>query len=290
MSTIAPQAALPDTLTLGPVRLTVSDLDRAVEFYRDALGLRVLRYEHPQASLGTAEEDVLVLVEQPGAHAAGRHAGLYHVALLYPSRRQFAHAAQRLLVRRTPIQGASDHRTHEALYLADPDGNGLELAADRPRDMWPAPDGPGGYGGGRPLPLDITSVLALTADEPPPQYVGEGLRVGHVHLHVGDIERATGFYCDVLGFELQANLGSAAFVSAGGYHHHLAFNTWQGPGVGPPPPGTVGLVDWTVQLQGAEDLESVRKRLEHAGIPWLQTDRGMLVRDPWDIAVRIERA
>jgi catechol 2,3-dioxygenase len=130
---------LPPTLRLGDVHLTVTDLDRLVAFYEDAIGLRVHRRDDWVAALGAGGEDLLVLYEEPGARRADRRAGLYHYALLFPSREELAHAALRLAARRTPIQGASDHGTHEAIYLADPDGNGIELAADRPRERWPVP-------------------------------------------------------------------------------------------------------------------------------------------------------
>jgi catechol 2,3-dioxygenase len=290
MTTTTDTATLPANVTLGTVELAVSELDRAVDFYRDSLGLRVLRHDPSEAILGSDGAGVLALVEQPGALPAGRHAGLYHVALLYPSRLELARVAQRLLIRRTPIQGASDHQTHEAIYLADPDGNGLELAADRPRELWPAPDGPGGVIGGRPLPLDMESLLALVGDDPVPAFVEPGLRVGHVHLHVGEIERAIEFYCDVVGFELQANLGSAAFVSAGGYHHHLGFNVWRGADVGPAPAPTVGLRHWTVQLADDAQLQEVRARLDRAGVDVQAVRSGFLVRDPWENALLFELA
>src|SRR5829696_1991759 len=132
-------AALPATLRLGAVHLTVAELDRSVGFYEDSLGLRVHSRDDAIAALGTGEDDLVVLHELPGARRAGRHAGLYHYALLYPSREQLARAALRLAATRTPVQGASDHGTHEAIYLPDPDNNGIELAADRPRERWPRP-------------------------------------------------------------------------------------------------------------------------------------------------------
>ena len=183
----------------------------------------------------------VVLREDPQAQPAGRHAGLYHYALLYPSREELARAAVRLAATSTPIQGASDHRTHEAIYLPDADGNGIELAADRPREAWPQDLG---YAGG-PAPLDVEDLLGTIEGEAPVPQVGEGLRMGHLHLHVGDIDEGLRFYRDVLGFEVQANLGSAAFVSAGGYHHHLGFNIWNGHGAGPPPraPGRAAPLD-----------------------------------------------
>jgi catechol 2,3-dioxygenase len=280
------QATLPETLALGPVYLRVSDLDRAVTFYQDRLGLTVLRHDDAQVSLGAGEQTALVLVAVPNAQPAGRHAGLYHVALLYPSRLELARAAQRLLLSRTPIQGTADHRSHEAIYIADPDGNGLELTADWPRELWPDPNGPGGYSGGPPQALDTEGLLALAADEPVPARAAPGLRVGHVHLHVGDVEQGIAFYCGLLGFELQANLGTAAFVSAAGYHHHLAFNVWRGPGVGPAPPDAVGLDHWTVLLDQAGQVAEVRARLDAAGVPVDEEPSGFLVRDPWGNAVR----
>ena len=267
---------LPSTLTLGAVQLTVADLDRSVAWYQRSLGLRVHASVVGTAALGDGTTTVIELVEDPLARpAAGRHAGLYHYALLYPSREELARAAIRLSVTATEIDGASDHRTHEAIYLSDPDGNGIELAADRAREQWPADLG---YAGG-PAPLDFAALLATVAGEQPATHVGEGLRMGHLHLHVGDIDEGLAFYRDVLGFELRANLGSAAFVSAGGYHHHLGFNVWRGHGVGPAPEHTAGLRHWTVVLP---DVSEVRARVEEAE----DVDGGFLVRDPWGTAVR----
>ncbi len=279
---IAP-AKLPTDLRLGTVQLTVSELDRAVAWYERALGLVVHERGSAHAELGDGSVTTVVLHEDREARPAGRHAGLYHYALLYPSRRELALAALRLIDTRTPIQGASDHGTHEAIYLPDADGNGIELAADRPRAQWPADLG---YGGG-PAPLDFRSLLATVEGEPPPARVGDGLRMGHVHLHVGDVERGLAFYRDVLGFEERANMGSAAFVSVNGYHHHLGFNIWQGQGVGPAPPHTVGLRNWTIELPSTDDVDAVRERVGAAGFAAEEIDGGILVRDPWEIAVAI---
>jgi catechol 2,3-dioxygenase len=276
---------LPATLRLGAVHLTVADVDRAVAWYQRSLGLRVHRHEAAEAELGDGTETVVVLHEDPQARPAGRHAGLYHYALLYPSREELAHAARRLAVTRTPIQGASDHRTHEAIYLPDADGNGIELAADRPRAEWPAGLG---YDGG-PAPLDFDALMPTIAGDETPAQVGQGLRMGHLHLHVGDIDQGLGFYRDVVGFELQANLGTAAFVSAGGYHHHLGFNVWRGRGVGPAPAHTVGLRHWTVQLPTDEDIAALRDRARAVGVEAEPFDGGVLFRDPWRTAVAFVR-
>ena len=276
---------LPATLRLGAVHLTVSNLDSSVAFYRDAIGLRLHRREKAVAAMGvTGGEDLVVLYEEPGVRRAGGHAGLYHYALLYPSRVELARAALRLAAARAPIQGASDHGTHEAIYLPDPDGNGIELAADRPREAWPDLANPGWDGG--PNPLDLDGLLALVAGEEPRREAGTGLVVGHVHLHVGDIERGLSFYRGVLGFERMFSMPTAAFVAAGGYHHHLGFNVWRGEGVGPAPAGRVGLRHWTIVLDDPADLDAVRRRVLAAGIEVEEHGGGgFVVRDPWEIAV-----
>jgi catechol 2,3-dioxygenase len=276
-------AVLPASLRLGAVHLTVADLDRAVAWYERSLGLHLHERGADRAELGDRHETVIVLHEDRAAHLPTGSAGLYHYALLYPSREELARAVLRLAATRTPIQGASDHRTHEAVYLADADGNGIELAADRPREQWPTGLG---YDGG-PAPLDFDSLLATVAGEQPAEGTGAGLRVGHLHLHVGDIDAGLAFYRDLLGFELQANLGSAAFVSAGGYHHHVGFNVWNGIGAGAPPDHSIGLRRWTVQLPVA-DTAAVRARLEEAGHDIGARDDGFVVRDPWQTVVAFE--
>ena len=155
-----------------------------------------------------------------------------------------------------------------------------EQDADRARTAWPADLG---YAGG-PAALDFNALLATVAGEDSSPQVRPGLRMGHLHLHVGDIEEALRFYRDVLGFELQAHLGSAAFVSAGGYHHHLGINIWNGQGAGPAPEHRVGLRHWTVQLPAA-DLADVRARVDAAGLEVEPFDGGFLIRDPWRTAI-----
>ncbi len=277
-STPAPSATLPGATRMGAVELTVRDLARSLAFYERSLGLRVHRRELASAALGAGGEDLLVLAELPAARPAGRHAGLYHVALLHPSRAELSRAAVRLAATRTPIQGASDHGTHEAIYLPDPDGNGLELAADRPREQWPDL-GRYLYAGG-PQPLDLDALLALTAHEAAPPHAAPGLGVGHMHLHVGDLPTALAFYRDVVGFQVMSLLPSAGFVSAGGYHHHVAVNTWRGEGVGPAPSDAVGLRHFTVLVPSAGDLEALRARLAASGVRYDDRADGLLARDP----------
>jgi catechol 2,3-dioxygenase len=277
---------LPAALRLGAVHLTVSDLERSVAWYEAALGLRVHRREGSVAQLGDGTETSVVLREDVRARPAGRHAGLYHYALLYPSREALARAAVRLAVTRTPIQGASDHGTHEAIYLPDPDGNGIELAADRPREQWPTPEEE--FSGAGPRALDFDGLFVMAPDHDPGPAVAEGLRVGHVHLHVGDIARGLGFYRDVIGLEEWFVMPTAAFVAAGGYHHHLGFNTWRGEGVGPAPEHVAGLRHWTIELPSAGDVAEVHARVEAAGLKTDPTGRGFAVRDPWGIELFVE--
>ena len=276
--------ALPATLRVGPVELTVTDLDRSVSFYADAIGLRLHRREDGRAAMGAGGEDLLLLVEEPGASRAGRHSGLYHFALLHPSRHELARAAHRLAATRTAISGASDHGISEAIYLPDPDGNGIELAADRGREHWGDLRDPTTLGG--PEPLDIPDLMSLVDGEDAEPHVSPDTVVGHVHLHVGDIERGLAFYRDVIGFEVMTLIDSAAFVAAGGYHHHLGFNIWRGRGAPPVPAGVVGLRHWTIVLPAA-DAAALRERVVASGAPYEDTPEGLLVRDPWGIALLV---
>jgi catechol 2,3-dioxygenase len=282
-------AALADATRLGTVHLTVTDLDRSVAYYEAAIGLQVHRREGTVAALGAGAEDLVVLHEDRAARPAGRHAGLYHVALLYPSREELARVTMRLAVTRVPIQGASNHGTHEAIYLPDPDGNGLELAADFPREQWPDISSPEGYGGG-PAPLDLDGLLATVAGEDPVAQAAPGLTVGHVHLHVADLEAATRFYRDGLGFAVMTDLGTAVFVSAGGYHHHVGVNVWRGRGVPPAPADAIGLRHWTLVVANADEMAAARARLQAIGAPVEERDGGVLARDPSGTAVLVVAA
>jgi catechol 2,3-dioxygenase len=279
-------SALSPATRLGPVHLAVTDLNRSIGFYDEAIGLGVQRRENGVAALGAGGEDLLVLHEEPAAsRAAGGRAGLYHFALLHPSRPELARAARRLAGTRTPIQGASDHEFSEAIYLPDPDGNGIELYADRPREQWPDPLEalpPGG-----PKPLDMQGLLELARDDEPAGPADPDLVVGHLHLHVGGLREAVGFYRDVIGFEPMILMPSAAFVSAGGYHHHLGLNTWRGEGVAPAPPDAVGLRRWTIVLPDDGEVARVRGRVEDAGLPYEDRDGGFVVRDPWGIPLLV---
>ena len=271
--------ALPGSLRPGAVTLTVADLDRSVGFYQDALGLRQHRREDGVAALGAGGADLLVLHEEPGARPAGRFAGLFHFALLFDTREELARAVQRLVVTRTPVDGASDHGVSEAIYLRDPDGHGIELYADRPRAVWPPPSRPEERVGMFTRALDVDDLMATIGDAAPVTHAGPGLRMGHLHLHVGDLAAARAFYADRLGLELMATYPGAIFLAAGGYHHHLGANTWAGEGVGPAPDGTARLLEWTLELDDPAALAAVQERMG-----------GEVAMDPWGIRLRFAAA
>jgi catechol 2,3-dioxygenase len=280
---------LPATLRLGAFHLTVTDLDRSVAWYQRALGMRVHRHDVDEAALGAGADDVLVLHQEPGARQPGRTSGLYHYAMLFGDREELARAALRLAATRTPIQGASDHGTHEAIYLPDPDGNGIELAADRARELWPTPEEE--FSGGGPRPLDFDDLLASVGGEAgATEQVAPGLHMGHVHLHVGDVDQGLAFYRDIIGFEVWAVIPSAAFVAAGGYHHHLGFNTWRGEGAGPVPDGVVGMHHWTIVLDTPGQVAEVRARVRAAGRPESDVPGGFAATDPWGMVVHVVAA
>ncbi|HSL82487.1 MAG TPA: VOC family protein [Thermoanaerobaculia bacterium] len=269
------------------MHLTVSDLDRSVAFYEERLGLGVHRSEGRRAALGAGEEGLLVLVEEPGARPAIGATGLYHFALLVPSRAALARALARLEETGTPLSGAADHGVSEALYLSDPDRNGIEIYRDRPREAWPFEDGELAM---TTDPLDLDDLRAALDDEDGAgdgrAGVDPGSVIGHVHLHVSRLDPARHFYVDILGFEVTQRYGPAAlFVSAGGYHHHVGLNTWKGVGAPPPPPGSTGLRHFELRLHDAAELGRVRGRLAEAAAAIEERPDGLLVRDPSDNAL-----
>jgi len=272
--------------TLGTVRLAVQDLGRAVQFYTQAIGLAVLDEQGPRVSLGSGDHPVLALEEEPGASRRSGTAGLYHLALLLPSRPALARALERLLRAHTPLEGFADHLVSEAIYLSDPEGNGIELYCDRPRESWREPDGRLRMGT---YELDPDALLAELERVGPPE--AERLALGHVHLEVSDLAASDRFYVGVLGFELMMRLGhSASFVSAGGYHHHIGYNTWTGHLAGAPQRGVLGLSRFSVLLPDTVALAAARESVERSGIPWEQDGGALLLHDPSGIRLTLESA
>ena len=215
---------------IGTVRLTVSDLDRSVSFYERTLGLVAGAAEASTVVLTAPDGAPLVELDgNPAAQPLDRRAtGLFHMAILVPSRLELARSLRRLAVHRWPLDGASDHLVSEALYLSDPDGNGIEIYRDRPRDQWPKSNGQLQMAT---LPLDLDHLLGELTASPAPDTVPAGTRMGHVHLQVSDLDEAEEFYRGVLGLEVTVRgYPGALFVSAGGYHHHIGLNTWRSAG------------------------------------------------------------
>ncbi len=279
----------PET-TLGPVHLTVADLGRALGFYRDVLDLRA---EHGAdgatrlAPLGG--EPIIALTERPGARPKpARTTGLYHFAILLPARRDLARTVQRFVAARYPVQGASDHGVSEALYLADPDGNGIEIYSDRPRDAWPR-RGDSLEMGTEPLNFDDL-MAELAGQDAPWAGLPAATRIGHVHMHVRDLREAEAFYTAALGLDLMQRYGgAAAFLSAGGYHHHVGINTWAGVGAPPPPADAVGLRYFTLLLPSAAAQDAALAHLRANGRPAEALGEGFLAHDPSGNAILLRR-
>jgi catechol 2,3-dioxygenase len=276
---------LPDATRLGHAVLQVADLERSVEYYKTVIGLRLIRREPGIAGLGT--DDVLLeLRERRGARPSPKtgRLGLFHVAILVPDRPALARFLRHLIDIDNP-PAMSDHFVSEALYLWDPDGLGLEIYADRPRNLWRPV--------GRQLymtteRLDATSLLQ-EADGP---WAGlpRGTVIGHVHLSVDDLDRASAFYHDGIGFDrIVWSYPGALFLSAGGYHHHLGTNTWAA-GAPVATDQDARLVEWEIRVPDARDARAVAESLRAAGVEARATASGWRAIDPWGVAVAISPA
>jgi catechol 2,3-dioxygenase len=277
--------AIDPDLRISAVELAVSDLARSADFYERVLGLAPISREDGIAHLGPDPEHPLLTLTDiasptplpPGA------SGLYHVAWLHPDRARLAESVRRVAAARWPFEGASDHGVSEALYLSDPDGLGIELYADRPRELWERPAS--GHGVSMvTLPLDLEDLLAQFDEEPGPT-VSPRTGVGHVHMKVADVPRASAFYRNALGLEEQAQLPSAAFLSAGGYHHHVGLNSWQSRGAAAAPDSAPGLRRVELELSDAAALDALERTLADArgdsdAHPARTQDGSLSLRDP----------
>jgi catechol 2,3-dioxygenase len=249
--------------TMGTVHLTVSDLDRSTAFYVTVLGLGPGERDDGDVTLSTADGRVLVQLhgDSSAAQLDRRATGLFHIAILLPTRLDLAFALARLSASQWPLDGASDHLVSEALYLSDPDGNGIEIYRDRPRQEWQRRDGELQMAT---LPLDLRDVAGeLAAASQPQPRVPAGTTMGHVHLQVSELEETERFYAGVLGFDVMVRgYPGALFMAAGGYHHHLGLNTWNSAASAPPPPGAVGLRHYEIVLPDQAELDAVLVRAE----------------------------
>ncbi|MEA2353966.1 MAG: catechol 2,3-dioxygenase [Solirubrobacteraceae bacterium] len=253
---LAPGAGLGPSVRLGPVTLVVSNLRRALSFYAGFLGLWMHRVDEGTAALGAGDEDLVLLVEDPDAPPAIDCTGLFHLALLVPSRRELAHSLQRLIYARMPLTGFADHLVCESIYLNDPDGNGIEIYADRPPEEWPLDDG---HVQMATDPLDLYYVLtSATGRSLPPEQLEVGTVIGHVHLRVADTDAAEAFYRDAIGLDVMARWERSSVLAAGGYHHHIGVNHAASAGAPPAPPWALGMRQFELVVA---DLDSVRARL-----------------------------
>jgi catechol 2,3-dioxygenase len=276
------------TTAVGPVHVTVADLDRSLGYYRRAIGLQVLEQADGRAYLGVPGRELLVLHEISGARPAPRNTGLFHFALRVPERVDLAGWLAHGAREQVPLSGASDHFVSEALYLRDPDYHGIEIYWDRPRATWE-----NRVDEMTTLPLDLDDVLRELDDPDTAPFAGlpAGTDMGHIHLQVADVPESVAFYRDVLGFGLTALLGDeAAFLSAGGYHHHIGANVWNSRGAPPPEPGAAALRHATIVLPDGAERDRLAGRAADSGQEPESRPDGVLVRDPSGNALLLQSA
>jgi catechol 2,3-dioxygenase len=268
---------------LGPVHLTVADVDTSAKWWGGLVGLDELGASGDAIAFGAGDVPLVVLHEVPGAPSARGHTGLFHVALLVPEREDLGRWLVETAGVRRHLTGASDHLVSEALYLRDPDGHGLEIYSDRPPAEWPRQGDEVQMASD---PLDLDGLAAATT--PGPAGLPPGTRVGHVHLCVAEIAPAHDFYREVLGLDPTARIGDVAtFLSWAGYHHHVGANVWESRGASPPPPGSAALRHVTVAYDDAGARDQVLARAEAAAAPVERENGVVLVRDPSGNAFRL---
>jgi catechol 2,3-dioxygenase len=284
---IAPSGyRLPDAAHIGRVRLQVASLDRSIAYYETVIGMRVIDRDHGLARLGPHDDDTVLieLHEKPGVKAVARrgHIGLYHFAILLPDRAALGRFVAHL-ARIGAYAGMSDHFVSEAVYLQDPDGLGIEVYADRPRTAWTFQDRQVTM---TTIPLDVANLVASANDEP---WTGmpRGTVIGHVHLHVRDIDAAEAFYHASLGFDKVVwNYPGALFLSAGGYHHHLGTNTWAA-GAPLSTGDDARLLEWELVVPSSGDVDAVAASLAAGGHAVARDGRDAIVHDPWGTQLRV---
>lgn len=268
---------------MGAATLAVADLSRSIDFYTRVLGMQVLNQggsTTTTATVGSGATPLLHLREIPNAVPQPDYStGLYHVAILTPSRPDLGRVLLNLARTQYQVSGFADHLVSEAIYLNDPDGNGLELYRDRPRHEWGWENGTVKMASD---PIDLDGIVA-SVDDPDAPFTGiaDGTVIGHMHLRVGNIPQAEAFYHGVLGFDIVASWHGASFVSAGGYHHHLGLNTWHSRGASPAPENSVGLRRYEIVLPDEEARGTVIGRLDAENIPHTTEGEAVLVDDPW---------
>ena len=281
------QDLLPADLTMGTVMLKVGDMNLMTDYYQRALGLEVVAEQDGGLYLGRLQTPLVHLAPAPGLNVPGRgEAGLFHTALLFDNQAALAATvASAAQYEPQSFTGSADHLVSEAFYFSDPEGNGIELYWDRPRETWD---------------WDGKNVVMDSLALPPQRYLqdhltqesvdgqrGTGAGVGHVHLQVGDVQSAHDFYVGTLGFEKTAGWhGQALFVSAGRYHHHMAMNVWNSRGAGPRR-DTLGLGEVLIEVPSGDDVGALADRLKVAGVASHHTGAELRFEDPWRNRIRV---
>jgi catechol 2,3-dioxygenase len=278
--TTAPKNRIDPATSIGAVALTVGDLDQVRCFYDQAIGLQMLDRSNGNVRLGAGGDALIEVVGDPDAPPRPPGTtGLFHLAILVPSRLELARALQRVTGAGWRFTGASDHLVSEALYLNDPEGNGIEIYRDRPRSEWRYTDGRLEMAT---LPLDLDSLVAeLPGAESGGSPMPADTRIGHVHLNVAELPSSETFYGGGLGLDVTVRgYPGALFLSAGGYHHHVGLNTWAGEGAPPPPKGARGLAWFDLVVPDAEELGRIEQRMRAAGFEPERRESGLLATDP----------
>lgn len=271
---------------VGQVNLRVEDLQRSLKFYQEIIGFQILTQTPTKAELTANGNTALLSIEQSEKFTPKqpRTTGLYHYALLLPNRSELGKVLTHLLQAGYPLQGGSDHLVSEALYLADPDGNGIEIYADRPASTWQWRDGEVQMAT---EPIDAEALLAEGKGDSwtllPPDTL-----MGHIHLHVAEFEKIKEFYCSGLGFEIVCRYGTQAlFISTGGYHHHIGLNTWNGVGASKPPTNSVGLTQYSLVFPNVEERTNAKERLIKLGYQVESEEGDFTTEDPSGNRIRL---
>jgi catechol 2,3-dioxygenase len=274
-------------LHIGAVGLIARDIDLLTAYYRNLLGLTVLERTPKLAKLGVNGVTLLEIEHRPDAKKDDeRTAGLYHTAFLMPTRQDHARWILHIAKNQIPISGASDHGVSEAFYLDDPEGNGIEVYGDRPKERWQIKDGMVVM---QTIQLDVEAMLREVEPTAPYPAAPDGLRIGHIHLRVGGVEQAEQFYRGAVGLDLTRRRGGATFMSSGGYHHHVGANVWHSDGAGQRDPDRAGLSWFTMQAADGGTLDAVTARLT-ANAPVTTISGGIETADPWGTRVRLVKA
>ena len=282
-------------MRISSIQLRTANISRLREFYVDVLGFEPLESNEGELQLfSDIDQEPLITLEEREDATPRKDAspGLYHVAILMPNRKELARILAQLAEQRCPLQGFADHGVSEAIYLADPDGNGIELYRDRAREEWPTKNGELEM---FTKPLDLENLLSEIGDDTP---TWDGLHpeatIGHIHLQVSDVARSGNFYHDVLGYDVvQKNFPGAQFLSTGGYHHHIGLNMWNSKGSSPAPKGSAGLVRFSVETSDLITLRHLQVQFLHKGVAFEEIPSennsmpALLVRDPDGIEIQI---